>query len=927
MARPRKAQPAAQPRDSGVASVGGNDAHQVLAPAESGFYHAPAFQYPGYELNHANAAVEQVSIANEVDPNWPCYNSHSLQEKDPLSNVYSGPYPLLFGGPSSSKEAPEAGQLQALSLPYGPSEPPPLDISPPESSSSAISWAPSMTEVLSPTQTEDFLMQGHNMWTRQPSPLMYPIKPASTVSNGSTLWNGMRTKPSHMNLDGSTTVPRKEAGHLANGTPSLMCRWNENGPCRSGSFANREELNWHVKMEHLLECPVLGCVEGSFSNKELLDCHVRWGHKSARLDDVTTTITQVGNVETDRTQASLIRKKTEMEKPPAIAGPAQDRLLKMEMSIGISKRRCREKLRGALEKKFRRQTGVVGPAKLAESPRTPRLFEHASFPLVWEHGVLPFLIEFVPKWCGPGHVISVTRGKKRDMRRICLMTKKPVSKARKMTIAAHVRDLLPETYRHGISFAFTTGEVDRLTWARGLSRQMPDEVCNPRNPFCYSNPCMGDSIGAVLQDGDDTTATLGPKIIVGGGNYWLANFHPFEETNIAGDMAFVLHPSPADRDQCREEGHEALESDDLDFELGKIAAKSGYDLKTTRITHEPYWEDLDMEPPLVVTDWALISAKTREANLLRKFPTGAAPKKEVPITRMSSVVPGADVCSTGRTSGYQRGQVCEIPAYVDGKNSGNGTGKGTREWFIEEPESQDDEDEWIRGGIGVPGDSGAAVIDCETHMLIGQLWGRNKYHGAGSRVTYFTPMFDIFDDIQEKCGEQTRPQLPQYRDEADRWPVYPVCRTCYDLREYMESRRSSRESLVSMIAGAGEGSHSEHDLTSVSELATPKANTDNHHWTRYAGLDDVMSSFNSAISPAPMASYSASLGFAANSPGIVEMRSPYAMTLNDEDLFETRCPDERNSGHGKRKFGSTALVRSNSHQSGTYQPEKRRRVM
>ncbi|KAK8038268.1 hypothetical protein PG994_015035 [Apiospora phragmitis] len=872
MARPKTSQPAVAPsRTSGATAACMNDVHQAIAPIESGFYHAPAFQYPDYELHHANAVAEQ--------------------------------------------KVPEGGQLQAMSLPYG-SEPPPLEVSPPESSSSTISWASSMTEVLSPEQTEDFLMQGRQTWTRHPSPLMYPIHHASTASNGSTMWNGVRSNPRHVNPDCSTTLPQKEVGHLTNGIPSLMCRWNESGPCRSGNFANREELNWHVKMEHLLECPVLGCVEGSFSTKAFLDCHIRWAHKSARLDEPTTSTTQLGNLENKGTQTSLISLKPEVEKPPAITGPAQDRLLKMEMSIGIPK--------GAVARScvVPWKENVAG--RLAQ-PDWQKVLAHPDCsnmrvsPIVWEHGVLPFLIEFMPRWCGPGHVISVTRGKKRDMRRICLMTKKPVSKARKMTIAAHVRDLLPEAYRHGISFVFTTGE--------GLSRQMPDEVCNPRNPFCYSSPCMGDSIGAVLQDGDDTTATLGPKIIVGGGNYWLANFHPFTETNIAGDLAFVLHPSPADRDQCREESHDALESDDSDFELGKIAAKSGYDLKTTRITHEPYWEECEMEPPLVVTDWALISAKTREANLLRKFPTGAAPKKEVPITRMSSVVPGADVCSTGRTSGFQRGQVCEIPAYVDGRNSGNGTGKGTREWFIEEPGSQDNEEDWIRGGIGVPGDSGAAVIDCDTNMLIGQLWGRNKYHGAGSRVTYFTPMFDIFDDIQEKCGEQTRPQLPQYRDEADRWPVYPVCRTCYDLREYMESRRSSRESLVSMIAGAGEGSHSEHDLTSVSELATPKASADSHYWTRHAGLEDVGSSFNSGMSPAPLASYSFSFGLTANSPGVLEMRSPYAMTLNNEDLHETGYPDERPSGHGKRKSGSTALVRSNSHQSGSYQLEKRRRVM
>ncbi|KAK8136199.1 hypothetical protein PG984_004139 [Apiospora sp. TS-2023a] len=819
--------------------------------------------------------------------------------------------------------------MQVLPLTYE-TEPPLPDVSPPESSSGR-SWTSSMTDVLSPVQTENIRIQGPHRWTRHPSPLRYPMKPVPAASNGPAVWDGVMAEPSQGNPNS-----QKDPGQLVSGTPLLMCRWNENGPCQSSGFANRDELNWHVKMEHLLECPVLGCVEGSFSDKEVLDCHIRWAHKDARLDDSsTTTATQLGNLETSGTQTSLISMRPEAERPPVTAEPTQDRLLKLEMSIGISKRRCREKLRGALERKCRRQNVQsseltipgVGAARSTESPRTPRLFEYASFPIVWEHGVLPFLIEFMPRWCGPGHVISVNRGKKRDMRRICFMTKMPVSKARKMTIAAHVRDLLPDSYRHGISFVFTTGEVDRLTWARGLSRQMPDEVCNPRNPFCYNSPCMGDSIGAILQDGDDTTATLGPKIIVGGGNYWLANFHPFTETNHAGDMAFVLHPSPADHDQCREEGHDALESNEVDFELGKIAAKSGYDLKTTRITHEPYWEECEQEPPLVVTDWALISAKTREANLLRKFPAAAAPKKEVPVTRMSSVVPGADVCSTGRTSGYQRGQVCEIPAYVDGKNRGNGTGKGTREWFIEEPESQNDEEDWIRGGIGVPGDSGAAVIDCESNMLIGQLWGRNKYHGAGSRVTYFTPMFDIFDDIQEKCGEQTRPQLPQYRDEADRWPVYPVCRTCYDLREYMESRRSSRDSLVSMIAGVGEAPHSEHDLTSVSELATPKASTDSHYWIRHAGLEDLGSSFSSALSPAPIASHSFSFGHAANSPGILEMRSPYAMNLNDEDLFETRGPEERPSGHGKRKFGSTGLVRSNSHQSASYQPEKRRRVM
>src|SRR5690348_14792567 len=104
----------------------------------------------------------------------------------------------------------------------------------------------------------------------------------------------------------------------------------------------------------------------------------------------------------------------------------------------------------------------------------PRLAAPVPFPVIWEHGVLPFLIELMPKWCGPGHAISVTRGKKREARRICIMTAKPISKARKVVIAVHVQDLLPDRYRGLVSFVFSVGEVERLTWARGLGKEMPD---------------------------------------------------------------------------------------------------------------------------------------------------------------------------------------------------------------------------------------------------------------------------------------------------------------------------------------------------------------------------------------------------------------------------------------------------------------------
>ncbi|KAI1881505.1 hypothetical protein JX265_000331 [Neoarthrinium moseri] len=808
------------------------------------------------------------------------------------------------------------------------------------SHSSTTSRRSSSRSTLSSIQT-DFVQQQQqlHMTDALAGPLMRPRGPTPLRNNVSTL-----PSPSEASSVGTIRaaddVPigpvALNAAPLFGQSASVcsdvdlphVCLWGNNGPCDSGGFATKEELNWHVKAEHLLVCPVLGCTEGeSFASKDLLDCHVRWVHKDVRPSsgaDACQSSNLLGTAVMQPTPS--VEKSLQAQATPAHQDSVKERRLKMEMTIATSKKKCREQLRNVVERKFKRSNSVVTPRSI-ESPgalrsRTPRMFDSVGFPIIWEHGVLPFLIEMMPKWCGPGHVISVTRGKKRDSRRVCFMTSKPISTARKIMIAGHVRDLLPESHKGNVSFVFSVGEVERLTWARGLSKDMPDEVCSPRNPFCYISPQMGDSIGMVLPDGDDITATLGPCVNIGDAGFWIANLHPFIDAKLSGEPPVVEHPSPADRDRCLKECHDALETVGLDFRLGRLTATSGYDLKTTRVTHDPYWEDCDKEPPLVVTDWALISSSSRQANMLRKFPNTATPSREVPITKMSSVVPGVEVHASGRTSGYQCGQVCEIPAYIDGKK--NGTGKATREWFIEEPYPCDDEEAWIRGGIGVSGDSGAAIVDSETNALIGQLWGRNRYFGPGPRFTYFTPVFDVFDDIQERCGQQTRPRLPQYRDEADRWPQYPICRPCFDLQEYMASRRSSRESLMSMIPGAGVAGDNEHDLFSVSELATPKEGGDQSFWVRHTGLEDAGSSFNSVVSPRPMPTMSTFFHnphVASPRAGILEMRSPYAMELNDEDLHD-HVSDSPYGGLGKRAATSVALVRSGSQQSA-----KRRRIM
>ena len=842
---------------------------------------------------------------------------------DALPYGFVNPWPT---GPCSSLEASEFNSFEILSPPKLPS--PSVQSDDPNDPASTTSSVASYSNctTLSPVNTDfqsgvDVSYDGAPApptLSRGPSPLRFVTNRAETdildMREPVGLPNNYLCLGPH--CDAKFSEEDELQDHV-NTVHSHTCNW---ASCRVPGFKTREGLNWHVKAEHLLICPVRGCgeSENDFQTKKILDSHIRVAHPNANPEALEG---QKGDEAKGRTKsvtpvmpppAPAPKPDDEATRKPTPAWDAvNDPATKMALSIVASKKRCQERLKSVLEKKLKRAVGTphsVGTPRSIGSPqdvvrsRTPRLLESANFPLVWEHGVLPFLIEFIPKWCGPGHVISVARGRTPTARRICIMTKKKISRARKVFIAVHVRDLLPGTYRQSSSFHFSAGEVDRLVWARGVSKDELDDLCKPRNPFCYTSPCMGDSIGTTLSDAEgESTATLGPCLIIGGANYWLANFHPFVETYQSRDTVRVEHPSPRDRERCVREGHDALSTDTTSFSLGDLIATSGIDLETTRVSHDSYWEENDKEPPLVVTDWTLISSRDKQANMLRKFPTTSPRMRDVPITVTSVIVPGANVLSTGRTSGHQRGQVCEIPAYVSGDSAGNGTGRATREWFVEEPYPYDNEDGWIRGGIGVEGDSGAVIVDADTNALLGQLWGRNKYFGSGPRHTFFTPINDIMDDIQEKCGQEMRPQLPQYRDDSERWAVYPLCKPCFDLSTYLDSRRSSRESLRSMLGRSDDalGIFGEDpDLTSVeaiSELATPK---DQGYWTRHAGQDEAGSSFTSIVSPTPFTSFTFNLP--AGSPRIAEMRSPYAVHLDTDGFSDTEF-DPSNREKKKRR--------------------------
>jgi hypothetical protein len=207
-----------------------------------------------------------------------------------------------------------------------------------------------------PQRSADYL-SGPSSWSRGPSPL------DNAVSAG----------PSPTEASESTARPSRESGYFAtedsgrrheadlnrgHASHCHVCLWGASGPCEKGPFATKEELNWHVKAEHLLVCPVLGCSEDAFADKDLVDVHVRWAHKHGSPESGLEPC-QSSNL----LSASTVQQSLPSEKPCAATAashgrpPVEDMRFKRELTIATSKKRCRDQLRSVVEKKAKRNTG------------------------------------------------------------------------------------------------------------------------------------------------------------------------------------------------------------------------------------------------------------------------------------------------------------------------------------------------------------------------------------------------------------------------------------------------------------------------------------------------------------------------------------------------------------------------------------------
>lgn len=261
------------------------------------------------------------------------------QTKDVHTDGYYGPFPVAAWAPPSSDPKPPAAPGQALPL----AVPLLLTTSPGGSTVSGSSGelSPVQTDLTSCLSLSDAAPAG-NTWTRVPSPLRYPVTTEEQRAPGLAV-----------------AIPQeKRVADPGQAVFPHVCRWNDNGPCRSPGFSTRDELNCHVKTEHLLECPVVGCVEGAFQTKDLLACHVRYAH-ARPLKRSASCLLSGTPCEPAKELTRLSSR--EGDNSPELGRTSTEKKLKYAMSIATSKKKCREQLRSVMERKLKKANAGMSP--------------------------------------------------------------------------------------------------------------------------------------------------------------------------------------------------------------------------------------------------------------------------------------------------------------------------------------------------------------------------------------------------------------------------------------------------------------------------------------------------------------------------------------------------------------------------------------
>ncbi|CRK25935.1 hypothetical protein BN1708_014367 [Verticillium longisporum] len=189
-------------------------------------------------------------------------------------------------------------------------------------------------------------------------------------------------------------------------------------------------------------------------------------------------------------------------------------------------------------------------------------------------------------------------------------------------------------------------------------------------------------------------------------------------------------------------------------------------------------------------DWAVIDIQGPGQNVI-PTPSFAHTSEGHVVTDFAEVSGTTEVYGVGRTSGYSLAYTSDVPGlqYFNGGYHREWTvrqhtlsteathqlSEGGLETLCSDLEDQmRSTEEWITGGVGVPGDSGAWLMTRDGDRVIGHVWARSTSYGPinNQRLTYFTPFVDLKADIEEKS--QKHLSLPIILSRAPARPTEPL---------------------------------------------------------------------------------------------------------------------------------------------------------
>jgi hypothetical protein len=204
-----------------------------------------------------------------------------------------------------------------------------------------------------------------------------------------------------------------------------------------------------------------------------------------------------------------------------------------------------------------------------------------------------------------------------------------------------------------------------------------------------------------------------------------------------GDGYVVTQPALDDVEDGFYPSPETEDEDHLvTFSLGEVYASSGIRRKEVKgLIHEVDWALFEFTEDRVPDDndmpYAQVPMVTKDGKKSTLCPTAVAP---------TTSLPGMEVQCMARTSGLQTGLI--MPALTSVKIYGRTSPSHTYQIS-----SSVTSDESIEAGptipMGIPGDSGAWIVERENGQLCGHVlaWSQRK------RVAYICPMEVLFQDI------------------------------------------------------------------------------------------------------------------------------------------------------------------------------------